>query len=89
LHAPPARSPTRLVSLLRSDVARIEGVVMRDALEVRRVVGIAAPNIFVALRLGAERSLERHRRRSRTREMCRDDLVGSNSLLHPLLEGLH
>jgi hypothetical protein len=54
------RLPSLFVSLLRSDVARIEGVMMRDALEVRSVVGIAISHILATFGVRAERPLECH-----------------------------
>ena len=55
VHAPPGDDDlfTLFVSALRSDVARIEGVVMRHASEVRGIVGIAFADILATFRVRA------------------------------------
>jgi hypothetical protein len=41
------------ISALRPDVARIEGVVMNDASEIRGVVGVTFAHILAPFRVGA------------------------------------
>src|SRR5438874_6395658 len=82
--------PSLFVSALRSDVARIEGVMMRDALEIRGVVRIALSHILGTFGIGAERPLECHALgRNVVHVMRCDDPVRSDSLLDPALQALH
>src|SRR5438552_12419193 len=84
------RLPSLFVSFLGSDVARIEGVMMRDALEVRSVVRIACTNILATFRVRAKRPLECHALgRSVVHVMGCDDPVRSDSVLHPPFQCLH
>src|SRR5437762_10317079 len=83
------RLPSLFVSFLGSDVARIEGVMMRDALEVCGVVWIAFTHILATFRIWAERPLELHALdRSVVHVMGCDDPVRSDSVLHPPFQRL-
>jgi len=78
-----------LVSGLWPEVAGIERIVMRDALKVRRIVGVACADIFAALGVGAQRALECDALgRSVVHVMRCNDPLRTNALLHPSLEFL-